>query len=71
MKLPAGGLVLYPSTSLHHVTEITSGERTASIVWLQSMVRDDPSAASCSSWIVPFRLFPPNAVRRCDLRQAE
>ncbi len=41
VKLPAGGLVLYPSTSLHHVTEITSGERTASIVWLQSMVRDD------------------------------
>ena len=39
IKLPAGSLVLYPSTSLHHVTEVTSGERLAAIFWLQSMVR--------------------------------
>ena len=40
-KLPAGHLVLYPSTSLHHVRQITRGIRTASFFWIQSMVRDD------------------------------
>jgi PKHD-type hydroxylase len=40
VKLPAGDLVLYPSTSLHLVTEITRGVRTASFFWLQSMIRD-------------------------------
>ena len=39
-KLPAGDLVLYPSTSLHRVTEVTRGMRVASFLWLQSMVRD-------------------------------
>lgn len=41
VKLPAGHAVLYPSTSLHLVTEITRGERIASFFWLQSMVRED------------------------------
>lgn len=41
VKLPAGGLVLYPSTSLHHVRPVTRGARVASFFWLQSMVRDD------------------------------
>jgi PKHD-type hydroxylase len=40
VKLPAGSAVLYSSNSVHRVTEITSGERLAAIVWLQSMVRD-------------------------------
>ena len=40
VKLPAGDLVLYPSTSLHLVTQITRGVRTASFFWLQSMIRD-------------------------------
>ena len=41
MKLPAGHLVLYPSTSLHHVRPVTRGARVASFFWIQSMVRDD------------------------------
>lgn len=41
VKLPAGDLVLYPSTSLHHVKAITRGARVASFFWLQSMIRGD------------------------------
>jgi PKHD-type hydroxylase len=41
VKLSAGALVLYPSTSLHHVTPVTRGTRLCSFFWLQSTVRDD------------------------------
>ena len=41
IKLPAGDLILYPSTSLHQVTPVTRGCRVASFFWVQSMVRDD------------------------------
>lgn len=41
IKLPAGDMVLYPSTSLHAVMPIARGVRIASFFWLQSMVRDD------------------------------
>jgi PKHD-type hydroxylase len=40
VKLPAGHLVLYPSTSLHLVTPVTRGVRTSSFFWLQSMIKD-------------------------------
>jgi PKHD-type hydroxylase len=40
IKLPAGHLVLYPSTSLHMVTPVTRGARVASFFWLQSMIKD-------------------------------
>jgi len=45
IKLPAGHMVLYPSTSLHHVRPVTRGTRTASFFWIQSMVRDDGERA--------------------------
>ena len=41
MKLPAGHMVLYPSSSLHRVEPVTRGARLASFFWVQSMVRDD------------------------------
>ena len=41
MKLPAGDMILYPSTSLHRVQPVTRGSRIASFFWIQSMVRDD------------------------------
>ena len=41
VKLPAGDLILYPSSSLHRVAAVTRGARLASFFWIQSMVRDD------------------------------
>jgi PKHD-type hydroxylase len=40
IKLPAGDLVLYPSSSLHMVAPVVRGTRVASFFWLQSMIRD-------------------------------
>ncbi len=45
VKLPAGDLILYPASSVHHVTPITRGARTASFFWVQSMIRDDGQRA--------------------------
>jgi PKHD-type hydroxylase len=39
VKLPAGHMVLYPSTSLHRVTPVSRGARVASFFWIQSMIR--------------------------------
>ena len=41
VKLPAGHMVLYPSTSLHRVEPVTRGARLASFFWIQSLVKDD------------------------------
>lgn len=40
-RLPAGDLLLYPSTSLHQVLPVTRGARVCAFFWVQSMVRDD------------------------------
>lgn len=45
VKLTAGDMVLYPSTSLHRVEAVTAGARVCSFFWLQSMVRDDGERA--------------------------
>ncbi|WP_419253613.1 Fe2+-dependent dioxygenase [Caulobacter sp. ErkDOM-YI] len=45
VKLSAGDLILYPASSLHHVTPVTRGTRTASFFWIQSLVREDARRA--------------------------
>jgi PKHD-type hydroxylase len=41
VKLAAGHMILYPSTSLHHVRPVTRGARISSFFWIQSMIRED------------------------------
>ncbi|MES2743531.1 MAG: Fe2+-dependent dioxygenase [Pseudomonadota bacterium] len=45
VKLPAGDLIVYPACSVHRVMPVTRGERLASFLWTQSMVRDDAQRA--------------------------
>jgi len=40
VKLSAGDMILYPSTSLHEVRPVTRGERVCAFFWVQSMVRE-------------------------------
>ncbi len=39
-KLPAGCMIIYPSSTLHRVETVTSGVRLAAVTWVQSLVRD-------------------------------
>jgi PKHD-type hydroxylase len=39
VKLPAGDMVLYPSSTVHQVAPVTRGARLASFFWIESMVR--------------------------------
>lgn len=41
VKLPAGDAVLYPGTSHHRVTPVTSGVRLASFFWVQSLIASE------------------------------
>lgn len=45
IKLAAGDLILYPSSSLHRVTPVTRGVRLACFFWVQSMVKSDAQRA--------------------------
>ena len=45
VKLPAGGAIVYPGTSLHQVRPVTRGARVSSFFWVQSIVRDDTQRA--------------------------
>src|SRR3954452_14805098 len=38
-KLPAGSMVVYPSTTLHRVAPVESGMRVAAVGWARSFVR--------------------------------
>ncbi len=63
VKLPAGDMVIYPSTSLHQVTPVTKGVRMACFTWVQSLVRDDAQRAML------FDLD--NAIQRLNQTQAD
>ncbi len=39
IKLQAGDAVIYPSSYLHRVEEVESGERLVAVSWIQSLVR--------------------------------
>ena len=39
VKLEPGSVVLYPTTSLHRVNEVTHGERFAVVGWVRSFIR--------------------------------
>lgn len=41
VKLPAGDLIVYPSSSLHRVQPVTRGTRLGAFWWVQSLIRDD------------------------------
>jgi len=45
VKRPAGDLVLYPTTSLHHVAPVTRGSRLAAVGWAESYVPDERQRA--------------------------
>jgi len=45
VKLEAGDMILYPSSSLHRVEPIVRGERVAAFFWIQSLVREDARRA--------------------------
>lgn len=40
VKLNAGDAITYPSSSLHHVAEITRGQRLVAVTWAQSLIRE-------------------------------
>jgi PKHD-type hydroxylase len=41
IKLAAGDMIVYTSTSRHRVTPVTRGTRIACVFWIQSLIRDD------------------------------
>ncbi len=41
IKGAAGDLVLYPSSCVHQVAPVTSGERTAAVGWIESLIADE------------------------------
>lgn len=40
VKLPAGGLVLYPTSDIHEVRQVTRGERLVAVGWIESSIAD-------------------------------
>ena len=50
IKGPAGSVVLYPSSSVHRVTEVTRGERLACVGWVQSRIKSPSTVLLFLIW---------------------
>ena len=60
-KLPAGHGVIYPTTYIHRVAEVTKGERRAVVNWLQSRVPDHDNRAVLYDVALALRDLPKDA----------
>ncbi len=40
VKLPAGDAIIYPSSSIHRVAEVSRGERLVAVSWIQSLIKE-------------------------------
>jgi len=69
VKLPAGHMVLYPSSSLHNVRPVMRGARVSSFFWIQSMIRDDGARTllfdldNVAQRVAAEQIESPNAIR--------
>ena len=61
VKLGAGDMILYPSSSLHRVNPVTHGARVASFFWVQSLVRDDAQRSLLFDMDLGIRALARNA----------
>lgn len=67
VKLGAGDMVLYPSSSLHQVTPVTRGERIASFFWIQSMVQQQDDRTLLFDLDRAIQGLTPDSTTRPDL----
>ena len=56
VKLPAGDMVLYPGTSLHHVTSVTNGVRLACFFGYKAWYAMMRNVLYYLIWMLPFRV---------------
>lgn len=59
VKLGAGQMILYPSTSLHLVRPVTRGARVCAFFWLQSMIREDAKRSLLFDLDIAIQRFGP------------
>ncbi len=63
VKLEAGDMVLYPSSSLHQVTPVTRGQRICAITWIQSAVADEGARALLYDLDCSIRALTPDRAK--------
>jgi PKHD-type hydroxylase len=59
IKLPAGGIVIYPSNTLHLVRPVTCGVRWAAVTWMQSRIRSRERREVYRHLMTAIRLLSP------------